>query len=79
MVVVVVVVVVTLAFLYYLHYFILHFFARFLNVFLLFCTFSLSICVLYFVWAASYDGIMPPLAACHCNNSYESSMLCTWK
>ena len=38
--------------------------------------FSVSICVLcFFVWAASYDGLMPPLAACHCNNSYALSML----
>jgi len=28
-------------------------------------------------WAASYDGLMPPLAACHCN-SCVLSMLCTW-
>ena len=44
--------------------------------FLLFALFSVSICVLCsFVWAASYDGLMPPLAACHCNNSYVLSML----
>jgi len=44
-----------------------------------FCTFfvcvhffSVSICVLCFflLWAASYDGLMPSLAACHCNNWY---------
>ena len=40
-------------------------FARFLFV----CTFSVSICVLCFLlWAASYDGLMPSLVACHCNN-----------
>ena len=35
-----------------------------LHVFLFFCLhfFSVSICVLcFFVWAASYDGLMPPL------------------
>ena len=38
------------------------FFARFLHFFL-------SVYVYYFfVWAASYDGLMPPLAACHCSN-----------
>ena len=32
--------------------------------------FSVSICVLCFflLWAASYDGLMLSLAACHCNN-----------
>ena len=30
---------------------------------------------IYFISrAASYDGLMPPLAACHCNNSY--ALLC---
>jgi len=24
-------------------------------------------------------GLMPPLAACHCNNSYVLSILCTWQ
>ena len=33
--------------------------------------FSVSICVFCFLlWAASYDGLMPSLAACHCNNWY---------
>ena len=31
--------------------------------------FSVSICVLCFLlWAASYDGLMPSLEACNCNN-----------
>ena len=44
--------------------------------FLLFvCTFFLSVCVLCFLlWAASYDGLMPSLAACHCNNWYVCVM-----
>jgi len=42
--------------------------------------FSVSICVsCFFVWAASYDGLMPPLAACHCNCWYVLFMLCTWQ
>jgi len=33
--------------------------------------FSVSICVLCFLlWAASYDGLMPSLEACNCNNLY---------
>jgi len=39
-----------------------------LHVFLFFWTFLVSICVLFFVWAASYDELMPPLAACHRNS-----------
>ena len=38
---------------------------------MLYALFSVSICVLCFLlWAASYDGLMPSLAACHCNNWY---------
>ena len=34
------------------------------------CTFLLSVYVHYvfLLWAASYDGLMPSLAACHCYN-----------
>jgi len=41
-------------------------FARFLFV----CTFLLSVYVHYvfLLWAASYDGLVPSLAACHCYN-----------
>ena len=31
--------------------------------FFCFCTFFLSVCV-FLLWAASYNGLMPPLAAC---------------
>jgi len=38
----------------------------FLHVFCLCAFFSVSVCVLCFLlWAASYDGLMPSLAACH--------------
>jgi len=39
-------------------------------VFFVFALFSL-------LWAASYDGLMPPLAACHCNSWCVLSMLCS--
>ena len=40
-----------------------------LHIFLVFALFSVSVCVLCFLLrAASYDGLMPPLAACHCNS-----------
>jgi len=37
-----------------------------------FLYFFLSVYVYYvfFVWAASYEGLMPPLAACHCIHMY---------
>ena len=37
-------------------------------------------CIMFFfVWAASYDGLMPPLVAGHRNSWYVLSMLCTWQ
>jgi len=35
-----------------------------------FCTFFCQyMCIMFFLlWAASYDGLMSPLAACHCNS-----------
>ena len=48
--------------------------------FFVFCTFlSVYMYYVFFVWAASYNGLMPPLAACHCNSWYVLSMLCTWQ
>ena len=47
-------------------------FARF---FCLCALFSVSVCVLCFLlWAASYYGLMPSLAACHCDNMYVMYM-----
>ena len=55
------------------------------NMPIYFCTFfSVNTCVLRpLLWAASYDGLMPPLAACHCSNwcvifllSYLVNKLC---
>jgi len=40
-----------------------------LHVFLFLLFFSVNMCVLCFLlWAAIYYGLMPPLAACHCNS-----------
>ena len=53
-----------------------------MHVFFVFCTFFCQdMCIMFFVWAATYDGLMPPLAACHCNSWYVLSMLCrpTWQ
>ena len=51
-------------------------FARFFVFFALFC---LYMCIMFFfVWAASYDGLMHPLAACQYNSWHVLSMLCTW-
>jgi len=41
-----------------------------ISFFFVFAFFSL-------LWAASYDGLMPPLAACHCNSWCVLSMLCS--
>ena len=43
-------------------------FALFLFVCTFFCQYM---CIMFFLlWAASYDGLMPSLAACHCNHWY---------
>jgi len=54
-------------------YFSTFFFVFFLNFF---CQYM---CIMFFVWAASYDGLMPLPAACHCNSLYVLSMLRTWQ
>jgi len=62
-----------------MHQCFVHVHAIFARFFVFFALFSVSICALcFFVWAASYDGLMPPLAACHCNNSYALAMLCVY-
>jgi len=58
----------------------LHVYAIYVCTFFCFCTFFCQcMCITFLLWAASYDGLMPSLAACHCSTSCVLSMLCTRK
>jgi len=63
------------------HYCFVHVYAIYFCTFFVFVFFSVSMCVLcimfLLLWTTSYDGLMPPLAACRCNSWCVLSMLCT--
>jgi len=50
-----------------MHQCFVHVHAIYFCTFFVFCTFFLALYVYYvfLLWAASYEGLMPPLAACH--------------